>query len=77
MGAVCCKPEDDENGDPTFGSARVKSWKRHKWRSEEPITESQLQASSGSAGFLGCTTSGGSAGVSRQQQYAPYKSRCK
>lgn len=43
MGAVCCKPEDDELGDPTFGSTRVKSWKRHKWRSDEPVTESQLQ----------------------------------
>lgn len=43
MGAVCCKPEDDDLADPAFGSARVKSWKRHKWRSEELLTRSQLQ----------------------------------
>ncbi|KAL4855988.1 Ubiquitin domain-containing protein 2 [Chlorella vulgaris] len=43
MGAVCCKPEDDELGDPTFGSTRVKSWKRSKWRTDEAITASQLQ----------------------------------
>ncbi|KAL4433925.1 hypothetical protein ABPG75_000366 [Micractinium tetrahymenae] len=43
MGAVCCKPEDDDLADPAFGSARVKSWKRHKWRSEEPLTRAQLQ----------------------------------
>lgn len=28
--------------DPAFGSARVKAWKRHKWRSEEPLTRAQL-----------------------------------
>lgn len=43
MGGVCCKPEDDDLADSTFGSTRVKSWKRHKWRSEEPITEEELK----------------------------------
>ena len=42
MGAVCCKAEEDEIPDPAFGG-RVKSWKRQNWRSEEPITTSQLQ----------------------------------
>lgn len=46
---MCCKPEDDDLADPAFGSARVKSWKRHKWRSEELLTRSQLQARCGQA----------------------------
>lgn len=47
MGGVCCKPEDDDLEDPTFGSARVKSWKRPRWRSDEPLTAEQLQVRRG------------------------------
>ncbi len=60
MGAMCCKPEEDDVGDAAFGSARVKSWKRHKWRSEEPLTRSQLQARRDLA-WLGQVSGGGCA----------------
>ena len=63
MGAVCCKPEEEEQGDATFGSNRVKTWKRQKWRSDEPITESQLQvrpsAAQGQGVAVGAEGAGG------------------
>ncbi|PRW57718.1 ubiquitin domain-containing 1-like [Chlorella sorokiniana] len=40
MGAACCKPEPDE---PAEVGVAVKTWKRPKWKSEEPMTEEQLQ----------------------------------
>ena len=40
MGANCCKPEPDE---ATEVGVAVKTWKRPKWKSEEPMTEEQLQ----------------------------------
>lgn len=40
MGANCCKPESDDAAE--VGVA-VKTWKRPKWKSDEPMTEEQLQ----------------------------------
>lgn len=81
MGAACCKPESEGDGEsgegcasvddfacmrcnsvqsavaegPTgradyprnadaLGGARVKAWKRPRWKSDEPLTAEQLQA---------------------------------
>ena len=46
MGANCCKPEPDE---PEVLGAAVKAWKRPKWKSDEPLTEEQLQVGRASA----------------------------
>lgn len=48
MGANCCK--FDLNGDePMDVGVAVKTWKRPKWKSEEPMTEEQLQVGWGPA----------------------------
>ena len=80
MGAVCCKPEEEEQGDGTFGigSNRVKTWKRRPWRSDEPITESQLQVRQsaaqgrgGSARQTGAGRAGGERADGHRQPAAP------
>ena len=56
MGANCCK--FDPNGDePMDVGVAVKTWKRPKWKSEEPMTEEQLQVGWGPASWAAAVPS--------------------
>lgn len=42
MGANCCKPED-ELSDPNYGSTHIKTFVKPRWRSDDPVTATEIE----------------------------------